>query len=65
MSERITPEQIVDDFFHEYQEGRLDRDEMVEAIEQYARQFLAQVINEHITFNNIIFPPTPKVQGGS
>ena len=37
-SNRLTAQQIVDDFFHEYCEGRLDREEMVEAIKEYARQ---------------------------
>ncbi len=39
MSERISPQQIVDDFFHEYCEGRLDREEMTNAILTYARQY--------------------------
>ena len=34
---RITAQQIVDDFFHEFTEGRLDREEMIEVIKQYAR----------------------------
>lgn len=37
-AERLTASQIVDDFFHEYQEGRLDREEMIETIKEYARQ---------------------------
>jgi hypothetical protein len=37
--ERITPQQIVDDFFHEYQEGRLDRDIMIVSILNFAKQY--------------------------
>lgn len=37
--ERLTPQQIVDDFFHEYQEGRLDRDIMIVSILDFAKQY--------------------------
>jgi len=37
--ERYTPQQIVDDFFHEYQEGRLDRDTMIVSILDFAKQY--------------------------
>lgn len=36
--ERLTASQIVDDFFHEYCEGRLNRQEMVSVIKKYAEE---------------------------
>ena len=36
-NDRLTAQQIVDDFFHEFCERRLDNGEMVEVIKQYAR----------------------------
>jgi hypothetical protein len=37
---RFTPQQIVDDFFHEYQEGRMDRDSMIVSIMDFARRVI-------------------------
>jgi hypothetical protein len=36
--DKLTAQQIVDDFFHEYCEGRLDREEMIKTIKKYAEQ---------------------------
>jgi len=36
---RITPAQIVDDWFHEYTEGRCDRQEMIDIIMVFAMQY--------------------------
>ena len=48
-TDRLTAQQIVDDFFHEYCEGRLDREEMVEVIKTYARQCIDAYDRERIS----------------
>lgn len=38
-TDKIIPSEIVDEFFHEYCEGRFDKEAMVNTILEYAKQY--------------------------